>query len=281
MNNFIRNQSIKCKYCQSTVIVKYGTFEGMQRYFCKTCQRKFADNDALPKMKTPIWIISLVLDSYYKGMSLGTIQKEIDLRHGAYYAQSSIYNWILRFSKEAIAQAKPFHPDTGDTWYLCITPTQVEKRQLRFLDIFDLNSKFLLSSCIFETETKHSLNDFINSASLLLKNPTQQVTILLPNNFTEFKTFYETKKKGLNNEIIFKKSDVYITGQFNELMKKRRHIIRSLKNIENARVLTGAWQVYYNFITGNEKVTRTPPAQKMGVTPFKTWADIVTHSLKH
>jgi transposase-like protein len=33
--------------------VKYGTFQGMQRYFCKDCRRKFADNDSLPGMKTP------------------------------------------------------------------------------------------------------------------------------------------------------------------------------------------------------------------------------------
>jgi hypothetical protein len=214
-------------------------------------------------------------------MSLGTIQKEIDLRHGAYYAQSSIYNWILRFSKEAIEQAKSFHPDTGDTWCLCGTPVKMGKRQPRFLDIFDLDSKFLLSSRLFETETKQNLNAFLNSAFLIVKNHTQQVTMLLPDDFTEFDTFYETKKKGLKNKIIFKKTDQEITGQFSELLKKRKHIIHSFKNMENAHILTGAWQVYYNFITGNEKTVRIPPAQKLGETPFKTWADIVTRSLKY
>ena len=280
MNNFVRNQSIKCKYCQSTAIVKYGTFEGMQRYFCKICRRKFADNDALPKMKTPIWIISLVLDSYYKGMSLGSIQKEIDQRHGAYYAESSIYNWIIRFSKEAIEQAKSFHPKTGDTLCLCATPIKSEKRQLRFMDIFDINSKFLLASRIFETETRQSLMNFIKSASLTTKNSAQTLIILLPDDAFDFDSLDEASQKRLTNKIIFKMTDKEITGQFNELLKKRRHIIHGFKNMENAQILAGAWQVHYNFIAGNEKAARIPPAQKMRATPFRTWADIVTQSIK-
>ena len=122
MDQSIHKLSVSCKYCNSTNIVKYGTFQGMQRYFCKNCRRKFADNDAIPKMKTPIWIISLALDSYYNGMSLGTIQKEINQRHGAYYAQSSIYNWIIRFSTEAVRQAKAFQPAVSDRWLFCSTP---------------------------------------------------------------------------------------------------------------------------------------------------------------
>lgn len=33
-----------CKYCGSPNVVKFGTFEGVQRYWCKNCERKFADN---------------------------------------------------------------------------------------------------------------------------------------------------------------------------------------------------------------------------------------------
>jgi len=90
----------------------------MQRYFCKDCRRKFADNDSLPKMKTPVWIISLALSCYFDGMSLAAVQREINQRHGAYYAQSSIYNWIVRFSGEAVRQARVFQPMTGGEWFL-------------------------------------------------------------------------------------------------------------------------------------------------------------------
>jgi len=57
-----------CKYCNSTNVIKFGTFQGIQRYWCKDCKRKFADNRALPKMKTDMNIISAALSCYFGGM---------------------------------------------------------------------------------------------------------------------------------------------------------------------------------------------------------------------
>ena len=138
MDRIIHKQSVKCKYCNSLKIVRYGTFQGMQRYFCKDCRRKFADNDALPKMKTPVWIISLALNCYYNGMPLAAIQKEINQRHGAYYAQSTIYNWVMRFSEQAVEQAARMPPVSGETLFLPVTPVIAGARRLYFLDIFDI-----------------------------------------------------------------------------------------------------------------------------------------------
>jgi transposase-like protein len=42
---------MNCKYCGSANVVKYGTHNGVQRYWCKDCKRKFVLG-TLPKMKT-------------------------------------------------------------------------------------------------------------------------------------------------------------------------------------------------------------------------------------
>ena len=39
---------IKCKYCNSPNIIKFGIYKGVQRYYCKDCKRKFV-LDTLPK----------------------------------------------------------------------------------------------------------------------------------------------------------------------------------------------------------------------------------------
>lgn len=56
---------IACKYCGSKNVIKWGTFRGIQRFWCKDCQRKFADNDALPNMQTPIEQIGSAVGMYY------------------------------------------------------------------------------------------------------------------------------------------------------------------------------------------------------------------------
>jgi putative transposase len=279
MDSFIRKQSIGCKYCNSTNIVKYGTFQAMQRYFCKSCHRKFADNDALPKMKTPIWIISLALNCYYDGMSLRGIQGEINQRHGAYYAQSSIYNWIFRFSEEAIRQAKLFQPKVGDIWLLCSTPIRTGNRLLWFWDIFDMNSNYLLASHLSETGTESELVGFINSTHLIInKAHHYPITLMLSGAFVGAEPVTKTKESELSHKVLLIKSDENSTMPFYEILKKRNKVVHSFKSINKAQTLTDAWLVHYNYLAGNDKIGHTSPVQKMGKAPFKNWADIIIQS---
>jgi uncharacterized protein YbaR (Trm112 family) len=41
---------LSCKFCCSDDVVEYGIEDGIQYWWCKTCQRKFADNGTLPNM---------------------------------------------------------------------------------------------------------------------------------------------------------------------------------------------------------------------------------------
>ena len=72
------HKRIKCKYCDSSNVVKYGTFKGIQRYWCKNCKHKFVPNNALPKMKTDAKIIASAMDMYYGGMRLVSIQNNVN-----------------------------------------------------------------------------------------------------------------------------------------------------------------------------------------------------------
>lgn len=42
--------TLRCKYCQSPNVIRFGTHKGVQRYYCKDCKRKFV-LDTLPKAK--------------------------------------------------------------------------------------------------------------------------------------------------------------------------------------------------------------------------------------
>ena len=279
MDSILHKQSVVCKYCSSPNIVKYGTFQGMQRYFCKNCRRKFADNDALPKMKTPVWIISLTLNSYYNGKSLGAIQKEINQRHGAYYAQSSIYNWIMRFSEQAALQAKTFKPVTGDRWFLSITPVITGKRRLYFLDIFDMNSRFLLASQLSETLTPAEIINLINSTGFETQIISQrQVTIMLSDALsqTKLELINEASRQFIN--IIFKQAELVSIKEFNAPLKKRNKVVHNYKSMKKAQTLTAAWRLHYNFFMDNDKPKHIIPANKTGKPLFKNWEDIISQS---
>ncbi len=66
-----------CKNCDSTHIVKYGTYKGVQRYWCKECKSKFKADDTLFHMKTPANQVSSALNMYYEGMSIKAIRRNL------------------------------------------------------------------------------------------------------------------------------------------------------------------------------------------------------------
>jgi len=252
----------------------------MQRYFCKDCHRKFADNDALPKMKTPIWIISLALNCYYNGMSLGTIQREINQRHGAYYAQSSIYNWIIRFSEEAIRQAKPFQPKISEKWLLRSTPISASHRRFWFMDIFDINSRFLLFSQLSEGGTVRETIDLFSSTGLTSKKRLRRpVTLILSGTFERGEGPEDLNGTKFATDYIIKNADGDSIEHLNDLLKKRNDVIRGFKRITIAQTLTDAWRLHYNFFCGIGTMGHAPPAQSMGKLPFKNWGDVISQSL--
>ena len=277
MDGFIHKSSISCKFCNSTNIVKYGTFQGMQRYFCKNCRRKFADNDAIPKMKTPVWIISLALDCYYDGMSIVAIQKEINRRHGAYYARSSIYNWMIRFSAEAVRQAKVFQPAVSDRWLLSITPVTIGIRRFWFLDMFDIDSEYLLASKLSETGSKQEIINFLETThTKTRKTLNHPVSIFVPDNISNYESVDIITGKNTVKPYWIVKADKRRIEEHDKLLKKRTVLMRKLNSIDKAKTLTAAWQVHYNFLTDN---TASRLARKSGMRLFLNWTDIINHSI--
>ena len=81
----------KCKFCGSRRIGRYGFYQKRQRWFCKDCKRKFADNDAPPKMKTPTIQIAAALSMFYEGMSLNAIRRHLQQTYHNYPSDSTVY----------------------------------------------------------------------------------------------------------------------------------------------------------------------------------------------
>jgi len=276
LDQSIHKLSVSCKYCNSINIVKYGTFQGMQRYFCKNCRRKFADNDAIPKMKTPTWIISLALDSYYNGMPLRTIQREINERHGAYYAQSSIYNWIIRFSTEAVRQAKDFQPAVSDRWLFCCTAVITGCRRFWFLDMFDIDSEYLLASKLSETGSKQEIINFLETThTKTRKTLNHPVSIFVPDNISNYESIDIITGKNIVKPYWIVKANKRRIEEHDKLLKKRTGLIRRLNSIDKAKMLNAAWQIHYNFL--NNK-TPSKPARKSDIPLFINWTYIINHS---
>ena len=87
------------------------------------------------KMKTPAKQIASAMGMYYGGMSLDAIQQQFRQDHDTDMSESNYWNWVVRFTKEAIRQAKAFKPAVGDHWVADETYMKLGKRNVYFWDI--------------------------------------------------------------------------------------------------------------------------------------------------
>ena len=272
-------QQIICKYCHNTAVVKYGTFEGMQRYFCKSCRRKFADNDALPKMKTPIWVIASALGQYYDGKSLATIQEYLNKRYGAIYAKSSIYNWVIRFSREAINLTCKFQPAIGKIWLACETSFTVGKHKIWLWDVIDSGNSYLLDSslCLERVDFNAKLvNEAIHRKTGVLAEVIFTVKSGDNGKSTE-SVWYKSSKDAFLQKTSMMEENVNTTNRFLITLKTRKAVLRGYKNIETAHLLVATWQIHYNFFKSFTTIGHIPPAQSMENPPFRNWIDLINN----
>jgi len=269
-----------CKYCGSPNVVKFGTFQGIQRYWCKDCKRKFADNRALPKMKTDTKIISAALSCYFGGMPLDAIQRHLQQQFGVYYSEMGIYNWVKRFSKEAVDRIKDFHPIVGDTWLADETMLKVGGKKIWFFDVIDEKTRYLLASRLAQSRTIKEAALVMNEARKRAgKSPKRIITDRLAAYIEGIEYVFGGSAKHVQSKPFTDIDSTNIIERFQGTLKDRTKIIRGFKNLKAAELLTDAWLVHYNFFKEHETLGNIPPAQKMGIPiPFKNWAEVVSQA---
>ena len=108
--------SIYCKYCGSKNVVRNGTKGNLQYYLCNDCQHTFAGNNALPGMCYPPDRIATALRLFYEGLSLDKIRRELDNLYHVYPSDSTVYEWVNRYTKVAIKEAKYTNLKVGGVW---------------------------------------------------------------------------------------------------------------------------------------------------------------------
>ena len=265
----------KCKFCGSRRIVRFGHYRNVQRWWCKDCKRKFVHNDALPKMKTPIIQVASALSMFYEGMSIHGIRRNLEQTYQNYPSSSTIYDWVVRFTKLAIDLAKDYKPNVGDVWVADETVLKIEGDNVWFWDIIDSKTRFLLASHISPTRTTHDARVLLARAAMRAEKPPKEIITDklqayrdgIELNFGADTRHYTAKGLGGKKNII---------ERFHGSLKARTKVMRGLKKRESAKLLTDGWLVHYNFFRSHGAFSDKTPAEEAGIKfPFKNWLDVV------
>jgi len=278
---------IVCKYCNSQNTILFGSHkttsgDEIQRYFCKTCQRKFTERDTLPNMQTPMNQVSAALRMYYSGMSLDAIQGQLEQDFGNKVAESTIYYWIVRFTQEAVNRSKSFRPNVGNIWIADETGIDVHgrKRDLWFWDVIDAKTRFLLASHISVGRTTDDAQILIKKAiDRAGKRPEKIVTDKLHAYIDGIPLATGKDVRHIRSKPFVTEDSTNIVERFHGTFKDRTKVVRAFKSLPTARLLTDGWLIHYNFFKEHESLGNVSPAKAMNLEmPFNNWTDIVKGS---
>jgi putative transposase len=236
-----------------------------------------SDDARIHKMKTPAKQIASALGMYYGGMSLDAVQQQFKQDYDLDMSESNFWNWVKRFTKEAIKQAKDFKPNVGDHWVADETYMKLGKRNVYFWDIIDADTRFLLATHVSFTRTSKDARALMELAKRRAgKSPKAVVTDKLASYIAAIEDAYGADSRHLRGGPFSLEHSTSLIERFHRTLEQRTKVFQKFKDIKDIRLLTGGWLVNYNFFKQNEGCGNVPPAQAMSkVVPFKDWNDII------
>ena len=271
---------INCKLCGSEHVIKYGSYKGVQRYYCKDCKRKFKSDDTPFHMKVSPQHISSAMSMYYTGSSITDIRNHIRQETGYYPSKSVVFGWIDKYTDEAVKHFRSYKPKVGDTWIADETMLDLDKgKKVWFWDIIDADTRFILASRVSLTRTTTDVNRLVQEA---VKKAGKPPKIIITDKMKAYPDGVFSTLGGMTEHL--QSSPFKIASEstsrierFHETLKERTKVMKAFRDIETLISFTEGFLAYYNYLKPHEALDGKTPAEKAKLKyPVKTWVDVVS-----
>jgi transposase-like protein len=247
--------AVDCKYCGGPNVVKFGTYRGNQRYWCKDCERKFADNNALPGMRVPPDQVGAALSMFYGGTSIGDIRRHSNQVYGLLPSKSTVYRWIVRYTRAAVAIMSEFSARTGDVWVADETILKIGGSNLWFWDVIDDSSRMLIASRITTSRFTRDTEALFNKAQeRVTRTPKVILTDKLRAYIGSIEEVFGADVAHIQSRGFRLQPNTNLIERFHGTLKARTKVMRGMANRETAKLVTDGWLVHYNFMRPHESL---------------------------
>lgn len=257
-----------CVHCNSKDIVKDGNriTKGVkkQRYLCRSCHKRFV-YDLVRKSKANAKIITLVLDLWFKGVSIRKIRDHIIQFYDMDIGKSTIQRWISGFMKELNQKTSHLNPSCPETIHMDEQVIKSKGKNVYVWNAIDKNTRFLLANNVTDgrgtTEAKQVMIQLRNKSIIQKKIITDKLGSYSP----AISKVFNGKVEHIRNPSIRNvHTSNNVIERYHNTFRERDKVIRGFKSNKTAQDLIDAHRLYYNFIRIHQGLGMTP-AQKTGL----------------
>ena len=276
-HHFTEPKPITCKWCGSTDIIKHGVDEGVQEYICQKCGRKFSTKDAPYGMRTAVDQIGMSLNMYYTGSSLSDIAQQLKTTYDNPVDRSTVYRWLIRFTREAIKLFAPLKPKVSDTWIADETAIKFEDKLYWIWDVIDRDTRFLLASYLSPNRGTKEAKILMELASERAdKIPRKVITDKLKAYLDGIELAFGAETRHIQSSPFSETDSTNIIERFQGTIKERTKVVWGFKSLDSARLILDGFLIHYNFFRPHISLGNRTPAEAARVTvPCKNWTELV------
>ncbi len=274
---------MNCKHCQSEHVIKWGSYNGVPRYYCNDCHRKFKGDSALPGMRIPVEQVADALNRHYNGESLHAIARSIGQNTNTEVSDVAVYKWIDRFTNSALKMTRDLHPMVGNIWVADEMVVKVAGHNVWLFDVMDAKTRYLLATRWALSRTTHDAQSVMEEAAKVAgKHPKGVVTDRLSayNDGIDLAFGGDTEhEQGSPFQSVASGKSTARIERLHGSIRSRTKVMRGLKDVSTAADFAEGWAFNYNYIRPHEALGNKTPAEAAGIKfPYRNWAEVVKHS---
>ncbi len=203
---------------------------------------------------------------HYDGAPIDTIRRMLWRDYSNYPADSTMYEWINRFTQQAIKESGKYHPKVGNSWVVYETMLRINGKNYWLIDVFDLDTRFLLTTTLCNSRNISNISYVLESAAAKARKIPEKI---LTNKWRSYRHGIELfyGEKGNHFQVLPFDKKVYteLIENWQAILKGRKEIMRILKSKEGAQFTLDGWSIHYNFFRPNESLSGLTPARESGI----------------
>ncbi len=297
----MKNKTI-CPHCKKDSIVKRGSFKTkahgkQQRYFCKSCNKKFIIRTGFYRMRNTPQKITCAIDLFYRGVSTRKVQEHFKAFYPHNSDHSSIYRWIRKYSVMISKYTNGLKLSVGAE--VQIDEVEYHRRKTHkaklgneknwFIDSICPQTKFMVASEYVKSRGMEEIKSVIKN----IKTKTEvQVKVItsdgLPSYPNAIKSVYGYNNKLGKHNVIHNRVNASRGEGFNIPIERLHNNLRARTktmrgfhgSIESANDILKGFEIYYNFITKHQTIKKCPYelATDLKLNSNNKWLELINLS---
>lgn len=272
----VTTETVACKHCGSTAVVKYGSYQGVPHFFCKSCRRKFKADDKLFKMRTPTEQLATALHEHYDGgSSVRAIGRRILQETGKSPSTATVNEWIQKYTQYITDSIKDYHPKVGDTWIADETVVKIGGQNLWLWDLIDSETRYLLASRLSTSRTTRDAQILMDRAKKTAGKSPKAVVMDKLGSYLDI-DYGKGAEHRQGSPFATDDDSTSRIERWHGTIKARTKVMRGLKNLESAHDFVEGFLAYYNYMRPHEALENKTPAEAAGIHyPYKNWNELI------